>query len=495
MAHVSVNTATVAQLNSGIDAVTTTIVLSVPTFSGWPSTFPYWAIIARGTSLAEIVEVTAGTGASLTATRGRDGTVAAPHNAGDTFEHIIPADTANRTELHIDGTAAHGATGANVGTTNAQTLTNKLYQGGHKHVFTDANPAALTAGFESVADNTSARDGFVHRNTGGDVDRRGFLLEQSGTPRIEAYNDGTVKVTPNGSATRKGIETTTSLKAGTTLEVGTNATITGNTTVGGTLGVTGATTLSSVSTSGNATIGGNETVAGTLGVTGATTLAGATISGTTAVSTLTVSGTAAITGATSLAAGATAYGGTVPIPVVVSALANITSPVDKQLAMLSTNHQLYRYDGSAWKRATPLGGATTATRAHGRYVRTADVALSSGDNLATFPTTQQATDLITVSGTNNTSFALQASGLWQIECGFRASASSHEISIYTGTAAFNMANVIAQSQGVPCVSTSTTKYFASGTTIRINWYVSGAATLAAFGETAFLAITYLGREE
>lgn len=316
MAHVSSNTASVAQLNAGIDAVTTSIVLSSPTFTGWPTTYPYWAIIARGTSLAEIVEVTAGTGPTLTATRGRDGTVAAPHNAGNTFEHIIPADTANRAELHIDATAAHGATGAVVGTTNAQTLTSKLYQGGHKHVFTDANPAALTAGYESVADNASARDGFVHRNTGGDVDRRGFLLEQSGTPRVEVFNDGTLKVTPNGSATRKGIETTTSIKAGTTLDVAGASTLTGNTSVGGTLGVTGNTTLS------------------TLTVSGATSAAAITSSG-------------AIAGATVTATNqVVSYGGRAVVAVASSA--SVASPTTGQVIWDIAADTLKRWSGSAW---------------------------------------------------------------------------------------------------------------------------------------------------
>jgi hypothetical protein len=340
MAHVSINTASVAQLNTGIDAVTTTIVLSGPTFTGWPSTFPYWAIIARGTSLAEIVEVTAGAGATLTATRGRDGTSAAPHNTGDTFEHIIPADTANRAEQHIDATAAHGATGAVVGTTNAQTLTNKLYQGGHKHVFTDANPAGLTAGYESVADSAAARDGFVHRNTAGDVDRRGFMVEQSGTPRIELYNDGTIKSAPSGAATRKGIETTTSIKAGTTLEVGTNATVTG------TLGVTGATTLSSLGASGNATVGG------TLGVTGTSTL-GVVNSGNHAITgTLSASGASTLaavsaSGIVTASAGVKSWGSSVFDIATVTSLPG--SPATNTIVFLTTNKLFHRYNGSAWE--------------------------------------------------------------------------------------------------------------------------------------------------
>ena len=100
-----------------------------------------------------------------------------------------------------------------------------------------------------------------------------------------------------------------------------SASITGNQTVGGTLGVTGATTLSTLTASGNATlttvnagattlasasITGNQTVGGTLGVTGATTLSSTLTAGTSTLTSLsvtnnqTVGGTLGVTGATTL---------------------------------------------------------------------------------------------------------------------------------------------------------------------------------------------------
>lgn len=142
------------------------------------------------------------------------------------------------------------------------------------------------------------------------------LLNSSSTAVLTVSGGGAVTCT---AATVNG-----ALSAGTTTlgTTGTGAltatTLTaGNTTLTGTLGVTGATTLSSVGTSGNATVGGTLTVTGasTLGVTatGATTAASLTVTGSTtlaatAATTIaasgntTVGGTLGVTGATTLAA-------------------------------------------------------------------------------------------------------------------------------------------------------------------------------------------------
>jgi len=73
-----------------------------------------------------------------------------------------------------------------------------------------------------------------------------------------------------------------------------NASALHNTTVTGTLGVTGVSTLASVSVTGNATVGG------TLGVTGATTLAGLTAASASVTGNATVGGTFGVTGVTTL---------------------------------------------------------------------------------------------------------------------------------------------------------------------------------------------------
>lgn len=245
-----VNTASRAQLASGIASGATSVTLA--SFTGWPLAFPYYAIIDRGTGSAEIVTVTGGAGSTLTITRAQGGTLASAHNGGAYFEHIVPAGVFTDFETHMAAASAvHGVSGSVVGTSGAQTLTDKTYRGGYTHAFADALPAGLSAGFEVAASTAIARDGFKVTNTGADIARRAFLLEQSGTPRHEVFQDGTVKTSPNSAHTRPGHEvntasakpalrvTNSSAGNATTFEVAG----TGNTTVAGTLGVTGASTL------------------------------------------------------------------------------------------------------------------------------------------------------------------------------------------------------------------------------------------------------------
>lgn len=198
MANNFVNNASVAVLDVNISSSATSV--TVTNFSGWPISTPFWAEIGRDTSSSEVVKVTAVAGSVLTISRGQDGTSGSAHNIGDKFEHVIPAYTANLAETHPEATTAHGTTSAVVGKDDAQTLTAKTYRGAHVHTYTDANPAAPASGYQVNADSNAARDGFRVNNTAADVNKRAFAVDQSGTPRTEIYNDGTVKVAPVGAA-------------------------------------------------------------------------------------------------------------------------------------------------------------------------------------------------------------------------------------------------------------------------------------------------------
>jgi hypothetical protein len=212
----------------------------------------------------------------------------------------VPASYFNEGEAHRAATNAHGVTGNVVGTSGSQTIQDKTYRGAHRSLFSDALPAGVTASYESSADTAAARDGFVHRNTAGDVDRRGLLIQQSGVDRVQVFNDGTVDLNPGASA-RPGLRSrgTTQLDGGVT--AGAAVTVTGATTLNGGVTVSGtaalpavtATTVNatSVSTTGDIHAGGNLDTDGTLVVDGASTLTGAVATGA-----LTVTGNTTISG-------------------------------------------------------------------------------------------------------------------------------------------------------------------------------------------------------
>lgn len=198
------NTASIATLQAAIN--NSQLTMAVNTFTGFPAV-PFWVQVDRNTGASEIMEVTGVAASTLTVVRGQGGTVATSHGLGATVEHVIPATVPQASEAHVAATTnVHGVAGTLVSTTSTGTVQNKTFRGGHQHTYTDADPAGLTAGYRVSADNNSARDGFVADNTAADANRRGFLLTQSGTARIEAFYDGTLRVTPNGAATRPGIE-------------------------------------------------------------------------------------------------------------------------------------------------------------------------------------------------------------------------------------------------------------------------------------------------
>jgi hypothetical protein len=89
----------------------------------------YTIVIDPDTALEEIVDVTVySSGNTLTIGRGIDGAspgTGVAHSAGAVVRHMAIGRDYQEANDHIEATTGHGATGAVVGTTNTQTLTNK----------------------------------------------------------------------------------------------------------------------------------------------------------------------------------------------------------------------------------------------------------------------------------------------------------------------------------------------------------------------------------
>lgn len=104
-----------------VGALDTTI--QVNSATSFPTQYPYTLILEPDGALEEVVDVTNGTGSTLTVTRGVDGTTASAHSAGVQVYHGVSARDPDEANAHVNATTnIHGITGSIVDTASSQAV-------------------------------------------------------------------------------------------------------------------------------------------------------------------------------------------------------------------------------------------------------------------------------------------------------------------------------------------------------------------------------------
>ena len=118
--------------------------------------YPFTLVIDPDLASEEIVTATSlVSGNTINVTRGEDGSSAQAHSAAAKVKHMVTARDLQDAQDHIAATTGHGATGAVVGTTNSQVLTNKTISGATNTLSSIPNSAltnsSVTIGATAVA--------------------------------------------------------------------------------------------------------------------------------------------------------------------------------------------------------------------------------------------------------------------------------------------------------------------------------------------------------
>lgn len=144
-------------------AITTAVqtTCTVVSASGFPTQFPYTAIIDPDISTEEVVDVTAAVGNVLTITRGVDSTTAVAHANGAIVYHGVSARDAREANDHVNQTLnVHGRTGSLVDTGSVQTISaQKTFTGG---LLTTAGALVDVSTNQTVAGNKTFSGTNIH---------------------------------------------------------------------------------------------------------------------------------------------------------------------------------------------------------------------------------------------------------------------------------------------------------------------------------------------
>ena len=149
-------------VSSAINSTSTTVTLSTSPV-GYPGTYPFVVALDYNSASEELVLVTNASGNTLNITRGYGGTSSTAHNAGAVVRHVIIAQDLTDFQDHAAASSGvHGVTGAIIGTTDTQTLTNKTISGSSNTV----TNISLTTGVTGTLPVANGGTGITSLGTG-----------------------------------------------------------------------------------------------------------------------------------------------------------------------------------------------------------------------------------------------------------------------------------------------------------------------------------------